>query len=214
MRVSLRWLRELLPELPKDTEIIGARLTSMGLAVDGVDDFGEHLRALQVVAVRAISPHPKRDQLRLVDVDPGNGVVQRVVCGAPNVPAPGGLVVLAPLGARLPGMDAPLGARDIGGVRSEGMLCSEQELGVTDKSEGILILPTGAAAPGSSVLDALPELDDVIYELDITPNRPDALGHIGIARDLAASFKLAFGPAEIAARLAASCEGMPSVGNQ
>jgi phenylalanyl-tRNA synthetase beta chain len=210
MRVSLRWLRELLPELPNDAVTVGERLTSVGLAVDGLDDLGARLRALQVVAVRAISPHPKRDQLRLVDIDRGSAGTQQVVCGAPNVPAPGGLVVLAPLGARLPGMDAPLGARDIGGVRSEGMLCSEAELGVTDKADGILILPPGAAAPGSSVVHALPELDDVIYELDITPNRPDALGHVGIARDLAASFKLAFGPAELRARLARSCASLPA----
>lgn len=206
MRVSLRWLRELLPELPNDAGTVGERLTSIGLAVDGLADLGSRLRALQVVAVRAIAPHPKRDQLRLVDVDRGNGVLQRVVCGAPNVPAPGGLVVLAPLGARLPGMDTPLAAREIGGIPSEGMLCSESELGVTEKSDGILILPAGAAAPGSSVLDALPELDDIIFELDITPNRPDALGHLGIARDLAASFNLAFGAEQVKARLAATCE--------
>ncbi len=210
MRVSLRWLRELLPELPNDARIVGERLTSIGLAVDGVEDLGSRLRALQVVAVRAIAPHPKRDQLRLVDVDRGEAGMQRVVCGAPNVPAPGGLVVLAPLGARLPGMDVALGARDIGGVRSEGMLCSEAELGVTDKSEGILILPEAAAAPGSSIVDALPELDDVIFELDITPNRPDALGHVGIARDLAASFNFPFGPSELKTRLANSCQRMPA----
>jgi len=211
MRVSLRWLRELLPELPNDALTVGDRLTSIGLAVDGVENLGDRLRALQVVTVCAIAPHPKRDQLRLVDVDRGPIGMQRVVCGAPNVPPPGGQVVLAPLGARLPGMDGPLGGREIGGIRSEGMLCSEAELGVTDKSDGILVLPAGTAAPGSSIVDLLPELDDVIFELDVTPNRPDALGHVGIARDLAASFELVFDAAALESRLAWSGERMPAV---
>ena len=204
MRVSLRWLRELLPELPNDARTVADRLTSIGLAVDAVANLGERLRPLQVVAVRAIGPHPKRDQLRLVDVDRGRGQLQRIVCGAPNVPDPGGLIILAPLGAQLPCVDAPLVAREIGGILSEGMLCSEMELGVAEKSDGLYILPAGAAMPGSSVVAALPELDDVIFDLDITPNRPDALGHVGIARDLAASLNLPFDLKVLQARLDAS----------
>ena len=203
MRVSLRWLRELLPELPNDAQLISDRLTSIGLAVDAVANFGAQLRSLQVVAVRGVTAHPKRDQLRLVDVDRGGGTVQRVVCGAPNVPAPSGLVALAPVGSQLPGFDTPLAAREIGGVVSEGMLCSEAELGVADKSEGLYILPADSAAPGCRVTDIIPELDDVVFDLDITPNRPDALSHVGVARDLAASFAIPFDQATIHARVAA-----------
>ena len=212
MRVSLRWLRELLPELPNDAGSVADRLTSIGLAVDAVANLGERLRPLQVVAVRAIAPHPKRDQLRLVDVDRGGGQLQRLVCGAPNVPDPGGLVVLALPGAQLPGMDAPLAPREIGGILSEGMLCSETELGVADKSDGLYVLPANAAAPGSSVVAVLPELDDVIFDLDITPNRPDALGHVGIARDLAASLNLPFDVDVLKARLDASASRQLTTG--
>jgi len=192
MRVSLRWLRELLPEIPKDSKLVSEKLTSIGLAVDAVHDFASALAPMQVVEVREINKHPKRDQLRLVTVDRGGGTLQQVVCGAPNVPEPGGMVLLAPIGTRLPGMDQPLGARDIGGIKSEGMLCSEAELGVTDKSDGITVLAPGFCKPGTPVIEALPELDDVVFELDITPNRPDALSHVGVARDLAALFGVPF----------------------
>ena len=192
MRVSLRWLRELLPQIPNDPTAVAERLTSIGLAVDAVDDLASSLRPLHIVAVRAIEQHPKRDHLRLVTVDCGGGRQQRVVCGASNVPDPGGLVILAPLGARLPGMDQPLTPREIGGVMSEGMLCSETELGVADKSEGIFVMPPAFCNPGAPAIEALPELDDVIFDLDITPNRPDALSHLGVARDLAAAFGVAF----------------------
>ena len=187
MRVSLRWLRELLPEIPNDAKDVGERLTSIGLAVDAIYDFTSRLRPLLVAEVHRIEQHPKRDQLQLVTVDRGDGRLQRVVCGASNVPDPGGLVILAPLGAHLPGMDQPLAPREIGGVMSEGMLCSETELGVAEKSEGLFVMPPGHCEPGLLAIEALPELDDVVLDLDITPNRPDALSHLGVARDLSAS---------------------------
>ena len=192
MRVSLRWLRELLPQIPNDPKFVGEKLTSIGLAVDAVHDFASNLRPMRIVEVREINKHPKRDQLRLVTVDCGGGTLQQVVCGAPNVPDPGGLVWLAPIGIRLPGMDQPLAARDIGGIKSEGMLCSETELGVADKSDGIFVMAPGTCKPGTPVIEALPELDDVIFDIDVTPNRPDALSHIGVARDLAAVLGVPF----------------------
>lgn len=192
MRVSLRWLRELLPEIPNDAAAVSEKLTSIGLAVDAVHNLSESLSPLLVVEVRGIAPHPRRDQLRLVDVSRGAGEVQQVVCGAPNIPEPGGLVLLAPLGTQLPGMDGPLLPRDIGGVTSEGMLCSETELGVAEKSEGLFVMPPGSFQPGTPAIVALPEIDDVIFELDITPNRPDALSHHGIARDLAAALGVSY----------------------
>jgi phenylalanyl-tRNA synthetase beta chain len=192
MRVSLRWLRELLPEIKRDARLVAEQLTSIGLAVDAVHDLRARLQPLLVVEVRAIQRHPKRDQLSLVDVDRGAGQLQQVVCGASNVPEPGGLVLLAPLGTQLPGMDGPLTPREIGGVKSEGMLCSETELGVAEKSEGLLVFGPGKFKPGTRAIDALPELDDIIFDLDITPNRPDALSHVGIARDLAALLGVSF----------------------
>ncbi|HEY0464485.1 MAG TPA: phenylalanine--tRNA ligase subunit beta [Polyangiaceae bacterium] len=191
MRASYRWLRELLPSLTASPEEVALRFAAGGLAVDSVHAFGAGLESILVVRVLAKEPHPKRASLNLVTVDRG-GVEQRVVCGASNVPAPGGLVVLAPLGATLPGMDAPLAPREIAGVLSEGMLCSETELGLAEGAEGILILPEGTAAPGARFVEAFPAAQDTIYELEVTTNRPDALGHVGLARELAVLFELPF----------------------
>ncbi len=114
-----------------------------------------------------------------------------MVCGATNVPEPGGLVCFAPLGTTLPAVGMTLTPRDIGGVISEGMLCSEREMGLVgegkkDDDHGILVLPPGTAKPGTPLREAVPAVHDWIYELDLTPNRPDALGHVGLARDAAA----------------------------
>jgi phenylalanyl-tRNA synthetase beta chain len=193
MRASYRWLKELLPGLTASPAEVALRFGGAGLAVDGVHAFGAGLEAILIVKVLGKEPHPKRASLNLVTIDRG-GVEQRVVCGASNVPAAGGLVLLAPLGATLPGMDGPLTPRDIGGVLSEGMLCSETELGLAESAEGILILPESAAAPGTRFVDAFPAAQDTIYDLDVTPNRPDALGHVGLARELAALFGLPFTP--------------------
>ncbi|MCC6217112.1 MAG: phenylalanine--tRNA ligase subunit beta [Polyangiaceae bacterium] len=193
MRVSLRWLRELLPGLDRSASEVGELLTSLGLEVEAVRSIGATLDPVVIAEVRGIEPHPKRDQLRLVRVETGRGE-QRVVCGAPNVPAPGGLVVLAPLGTELPAAGLVLSAREIGGVVSEGMLCSESELGIGDGGAGILVLEPGQARPGDRLVEVLPVTDSIL-ELGITPNRPDALGHRGVARDLGAKLGLvAAGP--------------------
>lgn len=192
MRVSYRWLQELLPGLNASPAEVGQRLAGGGLAVDGTTSLGATLAPLSLVEVRRIEPHPARSGLRLVTVNRGEGHEQRLVCGASNVPDPGGLVVLAPLGANLPSLGVPLAARDIGGVRSEGMLCSETELGLSESSEGIVTLPPGSFEAGTPFVRAFPTAVDTIYELDITPNRPDALGHVGVARDLAALLRLPF----------------------
>ena len=194
MRASYRWLKELLPHLSASPDEVARRLGEAGLAVDGIRRFGAGLESLLVVRVLGKEAHPKRATLNLVTVDRGGGVEQRVVCGASNVPAPGGLLVLAPLGSKLPGLPEPLAPREIGGVLSEGMLCSETELGLAESAEGILILPEGSTEAGTRFVDAFPTVEDTIYELDVTPNRPDALGHVGLARELAALFGLQFTP--------------------
>jgi phenylalanyl-tRNA synthetase beta chain len=193
MKASVRWLRELCPELPDDPGLLAARLTAAGLEVEGTHAFGLGAEACFVASVVTAHPHPSRTGLRLVTVDRG-GTQQEVVCGAPNVPEPGGLVVLAPLGARLPAKGMTIEKRTIAGVPSEGMLCSEAELGLGEDGGGILVLPPGTALPGAHFAQALPAARDTIFEIGLTPNRPDGLGHIGLAREAAALFGLAFEP--------------------
>ena len=208
MYVSFRWLSELLPSAQLDPSETADVLTSLGLAVDGVQNFEDALRSVILAEVEAVTAHPSRDTLQLVTIVTRRGKVSpaigslppssklgspperlTVVCGAKNVPPKGDLVVFAGLGAKLPGVDFVLSRRDIGGVTSEGMLCSEAELGLAENSAGILTYPAGSFAPGTRFIDAFPEARDVIYELDVTPNRPDALGHVGVARDLGAFFE-------------------------
>ncbi len=191
MRVSYRWLCELLPALDREPTEVAELLSGVGLAVDGVSKLGDALRSVVVAEVKSFAPHPERSSLRLVTVATGKSSEQTVVCGASNVPHAGGLVVLAGLGTTLPGTGITLTSRAIGGVTSEGMLCSEKELGLAEESEGILTFPAGTFAAGTPLVDALPEVDDTIFEIDVTPNRPDALGHIGVARDLSAALGIA-----------------------
>lgn len=210
MRVSLRWLTELVPALERDPEEVAEALTAVGLAVDGLVDCTTALRPVVIATVKAVVPHPAREKLQLVTVQiapstpttppagslpprpgvPSAGSVSEitVVCGASNVPPPGAQVLFAPVGSKLPGVGFELTPKDIGGVESLGMLTSEFELGLSDSSAGIITLPAGSFPPGTRFIDAFPEGRDAIFELDVTPNRPDALGHVGVARDLAAYF--------------------------
>ena len=197
MKASYRWITALLNAHDLSPQELAERFTGAGIAVDGIEEYGAGTAAIVVAEVKAIEPHPKREKLRLVTVDRGQGTLQRVVCGAPNVPDPGGLVCFAPLGTHLPAVGMTLVPREIGGVVSEGMICSEREMGLVgdvkkDEDHGILILPAGIAPPGTPLRDALPAANDFIYELDLTPNRPDALGHVGLARDAAAVLGLSF----------------------
>src|SRR5882724_5921122 len=195
MKASFRWLRALIPKLDATPREIAERLTHAGLEVEGMHTYGAGLETLLIATVRKVEEHPTRPGLRLVTVDRGNRE-QRVVCGAPNVPEPGGTVVLAPLGSHLPAKGMTIEAREIGGVTSEGMLCSEGEMGLLAPGgggdDGILVLPPGVADPGTPFQKAVPAASDTIFEINVTPNRPDALGHVGIARDLAAVCRLAF----------------------
>src|SRR5262249_6946373 len=137
MKASYRWLSALVPGLEASPSDVAGRLTHAGLEVEAVHEYGAGLEGLIVAAGRKVEPHPARSGLRLVTVDRGSGHEQRVICGAPNVPDPGGLVVLAPLGAHLAARSLTITTKEIGGVASEGMLCSESEMG---------LLPAAAAA--------------------------------------------------------------------
>ncbi len=196
MKASYNWIRALVPGLTASPEELAARLIAGGLAVDAMDVFGAGIAPCVIAKVVAIRPHPTKSGLRLVTVDAGTKT-QEVVCGAPNVPEPGGLVVLAPLGTHLPAKGMTIETRTIAGVVSEGMLCSEQGLGLAEaggEDHGIIVLPEGTGTPGTRFIDAVPSAQDTIFELDLTPNRPDALGHLGIARDAAALFGIPWRP--------------------
>jgi phenylalanyl-tRNA synthetase beta chain len=193
MKASVRWLRDLCPSLPDDASAIAARFTAAGIEVEGMAAFGLGAEACFVASVVATRPHPSRSGLRLVTVDRGD-VQQEVVCGAPNVPDVGGLVVLAPLGAHLPAKGMTIERRSVAGVISEGMLCSEAELGLGTDGDGILVLPSGTGAPGARLVDVVSAARDTILEIGLTPNRPDGLGHLGLAREAAALFGVAFAP--------------------
>jgi phenylalanyl-tRNA synthetase beta chain len=132
-------------------------------------------------------PHPQADRIRLVDVDPGDGGPLQIVCGAWNF-AVGDLVPLAPVGAVLPG-DFRISRRKMRGEESHGMLCAARELDLPEDpgaSDGLMILPAGLAPPGTPLVEALGIEPDVVFDLDVSPNRPDALCMAGIARDVAA----------------------------
>src|SRR5579862_4933535 len=184
MRAPLSWIRDFTPVDAPVADIADA-LNQLGLEVEAIEEPGREIGGVVAARILAVLPHPDADRIRLADVDAGDGPV-RVVCGAPNIEA-GMLVPFARVGAQLPG-DFTIERRKIRGQTSEGMLCSARELGLGDDHAGILELPADAAL-GTDVREVL-GLDDVVFDLAITPNRPDAMGIIGVARELAAHFGL------------------------
>ena len=191
MRAPLSWIREFTPLDDIEVAAISDALDQLGLEVEAIDEPGRDINGVVAAKILDVVPHPDADRIRLADVDFGDGQL-RVVCGAPNI-APGMVVPFARVGAVLPG-EFKIERRKIRGVVSEGMLCSTRELGLGDDHEGILELPADAPL-GTDVREVL-GLDDVVFDLSITPNRPDAMGIVGIARDLAAHFGLPFSVAE------------------
>jgi len=179
MKISLRWLRELCPVSLSDDEI-AAKLTGIGLEVEGRERraIGE---GVVVARVETRTPVEGSDHLSLCQVDDGQGT-HSVVCGAQNYAA-GDRVPMARPGATLPNGMVIKRAK-LRGVQSDGMLCSERELGLSDDHAGLMILPAGAKV--GTPLDELLGLPDTVLEINVTPNRPDALSHLGIARELSA----------------------------
>ncbi len=202
MLISRVWLESLL--MPgrtpfPDDDGLSAMITALGLEVEGVTRYGEGLQAIIVGEVVGVRPHPKADKLRLVQVHDGAATVE-VVCGAPNVPDAGGRIAFAPEGTVLPG-GMTIGARSIRGVESRGMICSEVELEIGADGDGIMVLPQTWAA-GDKLIDRVPGIVDTVFELSVTPNRPDALGHVGVARDLAAKLRCNLAVAPLTAPVA------------
>lgn len=179
MRVSLNWLRDLvdLPETPE----LARRLTMAGLECEGIEPLGTGLEKVVVARILESVPHPQADKLSVTQLDDGTGTKRQVVCGAKNY-AVGDLVPLALPGAVLPG-GVEIKEAALRGVPSAGMLCSAKELGSAESASGLLILPTDLK-PGTPIAEALHLLDTAL-ELNVTPNRADALSHLGIAREVA-----------------------------
>lgn len=188
MRTPLSWIRDFTP-LDVPARVIAEALDNLGLEVEAVEEPGREIRGVVVARILDIVSHPDADKLRLADVDFGAGQT-RVVCGAPNIEV-GMVVPFAPVGATLPG-GLTLERRKIRGVVSDGMLCSARELDLSDDHAGILALDPSSELGAD--LRAVLGLDDVVFDLSITPNRPDAMSVIGVARDLAAHFGLPFTP--------------------
>jgi len=187
MKVSFNWLRELVALKPGVTaDSVAQQLTLVGLEVESIERRGRDVAGVVIAEVRGSRPHPGSDKLTLVRVVAGAQQDEsEVVCGAKNVPGPGGKVAWAPPGATLPG-GRKLERKDVRGVSSPGMLCSEVELGISEASDGILILSPDAPV-GADLAGHIGLLDEVL-EVNVTPNRPDALSHAGIAREVAALF--------------------------
>jgi phenylalanyl-tRNA synthetase beta chain len=182
MLASYKWLKELCA-FEISPEEARTRFTALGLEVESAKEYGD-LPHVVIAEVRKKRPHPEREKLNLVTVFDGDRELE-VVCGAPNVPEAGKRVLFARIGAKLPnGME--IAERKLGGVVSRGMICSEIELDIGSEGDGILVVEDAVnAAPGTPAADAL-QLRDTIFEIGLTPNRPDCLGHMGLARELGA----------------------------
>src|SRR3569833_2977948 len=180
MKFTLSWLKEHL-DTDASLEAIVEALTRIGLEVEGADNPGEKLAAFRIARVLTAEKHPQADKLQVLSVDAGDGPIQ-VVCGAPNARA-GMLGVFGPPGAYIPGSDITLGVRAVRGVESRGMMCSSRELELGDDHTGIIELP--ANAPVGTAFTQYAGLDDPVFDVNVTPNRQDAMGVRGIAHDLA-----------------------------
>lgn len=182
MKFTLSWLKDHLETEATLDELV-ERLTSIGLEVESVDDKAA-LIPFVIAKVLTAERHPDADKLQVLSVDTGDGKPIQVVCGAPNARA--GLVgAFAAPGTYVPGIDVTLSVGKIRGVESHGMMCSERELELSDEHNGIIELPEDA--PVGTPFATYAKLDDPLIEINLTPNRPDATGVYGIARDLAAS---------------------------
>ncbi|MFC4293274.1 phenylalanine--tRNA ligase subunit beta [Sphingorhabdus arenilitoris] len=183
MKFSLSWLKAHLETDATITEVADC-LNRIGLEVEGIENPADALADFRIARVIRAAPHPQADKLQVLSVDPGDGSALQVVCGAPNARA-GMLGVFGPAGATVPSNGMLLKVAEIRGVESNGMMCSEMELGAGEDHDGILDLP--ADAPLGMGYADYAGLNDPVIDVSITPNRQDCMGVRGIARDLAAA---------------------------
>ncbi|MDD3276987.1 MAG: phenylalanine--tRNA ligase subunit beta, partial [Kiritimatiellales bacterium] len=183
MKFALSWLKEYV-DFDDTLEDLSDKLTFAGLEVENIETLGGTFEGVIVGEVLSIEPHPNADKLRLCTVNYGAAETLQVVCGAPNVTV-GGKYPFAPVGTTLP-CGIKLKKAKIRGVESLGMLCAKDELGLGEDHSGLLVLDS-ALNPGTPLADVMGPAETV-FELEITPNRPDCLSIIGIAREVAAIY--------------------------
>ena len=188
MLAPLSWLRDFAP-LEGDPLELARTFDDLGMVVEGVERVGEGLDGVVVARVLDVRPHPRADRVRLTEVDAGQAEPFQVVCGAPYVAA-GQLVPLAPVGTVLPG-GFEISRRKVRGEWSNGMICSPAELRLGQDADGIMVLPEGLQV-GTPFVDAMGIQADVVYDLAIEGNRPDAMCMAGVARDTAARLRVPF----------------------
>ncbi|HCT52723.1 MAG TPA: phenylalanine--tRNA ligase subunit beta, partial [Balneola sp.] len=191
MKISYNWLQEFI-DLDLSPEELADKLTLIGLEVEGIEEFGTTLEGVIVGEVLETKPHPNADKLKICIVDLGDEKVQ-IVCGANNVAA-GQKVPVATVGSTLPiklddGSFLTLKKAKLRGEESHGMICAEDELGLGTDHDGIMVLDSSLET-GTPVSDIFDLYQDTIIEIAITPNRPDATCHLGVARDIAAALDL------------------------
>lgn len=189
MKISYNWLCELLPVKP-EAEELSVILTSIGLEVESLEKYEEvrgNLEGLVIGEVLEVKPHPNADKLKITKVNTGGNEPLNIVCGAPNVAA-GQKVVVATIGTAI----YPVGkepvtmkAARIRGEESQGMICAEDEIGLGESHAGIMVLNHGAE-PGMTAKEYFRPAEDWIYEIGLTPNRMDAMSHLGVAKDVCA----------------------------
>lgn len=182
MKISISWLQEYLsgPILASE---VARKLTEQGIEVEGIEEIGKEISGVFAAKIVSARPHPNADKLSLCTVDDGKER-DEVVCGAKNWKV-GDVVPFAKVGATLPG-GITITPKPLKGIESRGMLCSEKELGLSEEASGLWILPPDTT-PGTDIAKAV---RDTVLVLGVTPNRPDCLSHIGVAREIAAAFDL------------------------
>ena len=185
MKISWKWLSDWVDLDGLDPEEVAERLTMVGLECEGVEHIGRGHDNIVVGLIESIEPHPKADRLVVCQVNTGAEELHQIVCGATNMKA-GDRVPAALPGSQPPAFDFEIGVRKMRGVESQGMLCAGEELGIDDGVDGLLILAEDLEI-GKPIFEALGLVDTVI-ELGITPNRPDCLSHLGVAREVAAMY--------------------------
>lgn len=189
MTISYKWLLDYLP-ISLSAEEIASILNSIGLEVEKMDEYQEvkgGMKGLVLGEVLEVEKHPNADKLSLTKVHIGADTPLSIVCGAPNVAA-GQKVIVAPVGATIyPTSGEPLTMRvaKIRGVESHGMICAEDEIGLGSSHDGIMILDP-SVVPGTAAADHFNPYEDMIFEIGLTPNRSDAMSHLGVARDICA----------------------------
>jgi len=190
MKISNNWLKDYI-KTDLNSEKISAYLTDIGLEVEGVDKFESVKGSLEGIIVGKVltcEKHSNADKLSKTTVDVGNGKVLEIVCGAPNVAA-GQIVPVAVVGTKIYAKDGnsfEIKKAKIRGEVSEGMICAEDELGLSDDHAGIMVLDETKYEVGKPFADYFELTNDEVYEIGLTPNRTDAMSHYGVARDLQA----------------------------